>query len=60
MIEVRNVVKTFGEVRALDGLSMTVPTGAVSWLSRPLKSSVMAFLQPMNRLSLITASTTGA
>ncbi len=35
MIEVRNVVKTFGEVRALDGLSMTVPTGAVYGLVGP-------------------------
>ena len=35
MIEVRNVVKTFGEVRALDGLSMTVPTGTVYGLVGP-------------------------
>ena len=29
MIEVNNVVKTFDGVRALDGLSLRVPTGSV-------------------------------
>ncbi len=33
MIEVKNVTKTFGDFKALDGLSMTVPTGAVYGLS---------------------------
>ncbi len=35
MIEVKNVVKSFGEVRALDGLTMTVATGAVYGLVGP-------------------------
>ena len=28
-IEIRNLTKTFGEKRAVDGLSMTVPEGAI-------------------------------
>ena len=35
MIEVKNVVKTFGDFKALDGLSMTIPTGAVYGLVGP-------------------------
>ena len=35
MIEVKNVVKTFGGFAALNGLSMTVPTGAVYGLVGP-------------------------
>ena len=35
MIEVKNVTKTFGDFKALDGLSMTVPTGAVYGLVGP-------------------------
>lgn len=35
MIEVKNVVKTFDEFRALDGLTMTVPTGAIYGLVGP-------------------------
>ena len=35
MIEVKNVTKTFGDLKALDGLTMTVPTGAVYGLVGP-------------------------
>ena len=35
MIEVKNLVKSFDSVRALDGLTMTVPTGAVYGLVGP-------------------------
>lgn len=35
MLEVKNVVKTFDGFRALDGLTMTVPTGAVYGLVGP-------------------------
>ena len=35
MLEVKNVVKTFGGFRALDGLTMTVPKGAVYGLVGP-------------------------
>ena len=35
MIEVRNLTKTFGQVRALDDLSLTVPDGAVYGLVGP-------------------------
>ena len=33
MIEIRDVVKTFDGFRALDGVTMTVPRGAVYGLS---------------------------
>ena len=46
MIEVRNVMKEFDGFRALDDMSMTVPTGAVYGLvgptaqaSRPLSAT---------------------
>mgnify|MGYP002673792205 CR=1 FL=1 len=35
MIEIKNVVKTFDGFRALDGLTMTVPHGAVYGLVGP-------------------------
>ena len=35
MLELKNVTKTFGQFRALDGLTMTVPTGAVYGLVGP-------------------------
>ena len=35
MIEVKNVYKTFGDFSALNGLSMTVPTGAIYGLVGP-------------------------
>ena len=35
MIEIRNVVKEFDSFRALDGLNMTVPDGAVYGLVGP-------------------------
>ena len=35
MIEVKNVVKTFDGFRALDGLTMTVPQGAIYGLVGP-------------------------
>ena len=35
MIEVRNVVKSFDGLRALDGLNITVPDGAVYGLVGP-------------------------
>lgn len=35
MIEIRNITKTFGTFRALDDLSMTVPTGSVYGLVGP-------------------------
>ena len=35
MIEVKNVVKTFDGFRALDGASLTVPTGSVYGLVGP-------------------------
>ena len=35
MIEVKNVVKSFDGFRALDGLTMTVPHGAVYGLVGP-------------------------
>ena len=35
MMEVKNLVKTFDAVRALDGLTMTVPQGAVYGLVGP-------------------------
>ena len=35
MIEIRNVVKEFDGFRALDGLNMTVPDGAVYGLVGP-------------------------
>ena len=35
MIQVKNVTKSFGDLKALDGLSMTVPTGAVYGLVGP-------------------------
>ena len=35
MLEMQNVVKTFGSVRALDGLTMTVPRGSVYGLVGP-------------------------
>ena len=35
MIEVKNVVKSFDGLRALDGLSITVPDGAVYGLVGP-------------------------
>ena len=35
MIEVKNVTKTFGGFKALDGLNMTIPTGAVYGLVGP-------------------------
>ena len=35
MLEMKNVVKTFGGVKALDGLTMTVPKGSVYGLVGP-------------------------
>ena len=35
MLELKNVTKTFGSVRALDDLTMTVPKGAVYGLVGP-------------------------
>ena len=35
MIQVKNVVKTFDGVRALDGLTMTVPKGSIYGLVGP-------------------------
>ena len=35
MIEVQNVTKTFDGFKALDGLTMTVPTGAIYGLVGP-------------------------
>ena len=35
MIEVKNVVKCFDDFRALDGLTMTVPTGSIYGLVGP-------------------------
>lgn len=35
MIEIRNVIKEFDGFRALDGLNMTVPDGAVYGLVGP-------------------------
>ena len=35
MIQVENVVKSFDGFRALDGLTMTVPTGAIYGLVGP-------------------------
>ena len=35
MIEVKNVIKSFDGLRALDGLSITVPDGAVYGLVGP-------------------------
>ena len=35
MIEVKNVVKSFGGFHALDGLTMTVPRGAIYGLVGP-------------------------
>lgn len=35
MIEVKNVTKTFGSLKALDNLSLTVPTGAIYGLVGP-------------------------
>lgn len=35
MLEAKHVVKTFDGFRALDGLTMTVPTGAVYGLVGP-------------------------
>ena len=35
MLEMRDVVKTFGDFKALDGLSLTVPKGAVDGLVGP-------------------------
>ena len=35
MIELKNITKTFGSFKALDGLSMTVPKGAVYGLVGP-------------------------
>ncbi|MBR1659433.1 MAG: ABC transporter ATP-binding protein, partial [Oscillospiraceae bacterium] len=45
MIEVRNVVKTFDGFRALDGLSMTVPDGAVYGLVGPNGSGKSTILR---------------
>lgn len=38
MIEIRNVIKEFDGFRALDGLNMTVPDGAVYGPCRPERS----------------------
>ena len=35
MLEIKNVTKTFGSFKALDGLSMTVPKGTVYGLVGP-------------------------
>ena len=35
MLELKNVTKTFGDFKALDDLSMTVPRGAVYGLVGP-------------------------
>ena len=35
MIQVHNLVKSFGDFRALDGLDLTVPRGAVYGLVGP-------------------------
>ena len=48
MIEVKNVVKSFDGFRALDGLTMTVPHGAVYGLVGPNgagKSTIIAIWQ---------------
>jgi len=45
MIEVKNVVKTFDGFRALDGLTMTVPTGAIYGLVGPNGSGKSTILR---------------
>jgi len=45
MIEVKNVTKTFDGVKALDGLTMTVPTGAVYGLVGPNGSGKSTILR---------------
>ena len=36
MLEMKNVTKTFGTFKALDGLSLTVPQGGVPVTSVPM------------------------
>jgi len=45
MIEVKNVVKTFGDFAALKGLNMTVPTGAIYGLVGPNGSGKSTILR---------------
>ncbi len=45
MIEVKNVSKRFEQVCALDGLTMTVPTGAVYGLVGPNGSGKSTILR---------------
>ena len=54
MIEVKDAVKTFGSVRALDGISMTVPRGAVYGLVVPNgagKTTLLEHIAGMQRLT---------
>lgn len=54
MIEVKDAVKTFGSVRALDGISMTVPRGAVYGLVGPNgagKTTLLEHIVGMQRLT---------
>lgn len=54
MIEVKDAVKTFGSVRALDGISMTVPRGAVYGLVGPNgagKTTLLEHIAGMQRLT---------
>lgn len=61
MIEIRNVVKEFDGFRALDGLNMTVPDGAVYGLVGPNgagKSTIIRHLtESTGRIPAMCSST---
>ena len=63
MIEVKNLVKTFDGFRALDGLTMTVPRGAVYGLVGPNgagKSTLLRHLTGIYRPDAGTVTVDGA
>lgn len=61
MIEIRNVIKEFDGFRALDGLNMTVPDGAVYGLVGPNgagKSTIIRHLTGIYRQDSAMCSST--
>src|SRR5574341_190395 len=54
MIVIRNLVKHFGRVRAVDGVSLTVPTGKVKVIIGPSGSGKSTVLRCINHLETPT------
>ena len=57
MIEIRNVTKWYGQFRALDDCSTTVPTGAVVVVCGPSGSGKSTLIRCVNGLETIDAGT---